>query len=93
MMRCLQYNLAATALKALSSDDIHKDSMSAAIRLLTMLGHEHLSLEEAFDKLRVLYVQLCLDSMEANQSKNERVMARILDYLQENHADVFPGIG
>lgn len=92
MMRCLQYNLAATALKALSSDDIHKDSMSAAIRLLTMLGHEHLSLEEAFDKLRVLYVQLCLDSMEANQSKNERVMARILDYLQENHADSSLGL-
>lgn len=93
MMRCLQYNPRRhRSLKALSSDDIHKDSMSAAIRLLTMLGHEHLSLEEAFDKLRVLYVQLCLDSMEANQSKNERVMARILDYLQENHADSSLGL-
>jgi len=88
MTLCLYNSMIATACKAFDSiKSEHSDVLEHSVNALSMLHAEKQVTDRSFEEIQLLYRELCSLSLEAMRHKNRRIIDKVLDYMNENHAN------
>lgn len=89
MMRCVLYNLASTAWKALEETHIKAENITEELENFDEVITRNTS-ENVFNNLREIFKNICKIIAERKRSKNISLRDRILDFIHNNYAN--PGL-